>query len=77
MVIYTSSDHEYAEVVMGQIEKVGKYFDFLLCDSHLVLKGGKVEKDFGRLGRDPRKMIVLDTKKPEGRRFWANYIEVS
>ena len=50
--------------MVKQIEKVGRFFDYILCESHLVLREGKLVKDFMRLGRDQRKMIVIDCVPP-------------
>ena len=55
--------------MVKQIEKVG--------ESHLILKDGSLVKDFARLGRDQRKMVIVDCNRPENKSFLMNYIDIS
>jgi hypothetical protein len=38
---------------------------------------GKVVKDYGRIGRDSRKMVIVGNARPEGNKFRSNFLEVS
>lgn len=42
-----------------------------------MLEEGKVVKDYGRIGRDPRKMVIVGHARPEGKKFRSNFLEVS
>lgn len=74
IVIYTTASHEYTQIIIRQIEKVGRYFDYCLCEAHLVIEEGKLVKDYGRIGRDKRKMVIVDHVKPTDKQFRTNFL---
>ena len=47
-------------MILKEIEKNKKYFDFNLYKEHLTLYGNKFVKDISKLGRDIKKVIIVD-----------------
>ena len=62
--IFSATPYEYTEKVVKQIEKIGKCFDYVLSESHLVLTEGVWVKDYSKIGRDMKKVVIIDHIKP-------------
>ena len=60
MVIFTVSHEDYANKVIDCIEKKEKYFAYKLYRQHVTFIGGEYFKDLSKIGRDLRKVIVVD-----------------
>jgi len=63
--------------MVAQIEKVGKYFDYILSEAHMTFSEGGLVKDFSRLGRDAKKMVIVDHSKPTIKKFTVNCVEIT
>lgn len=60
IVLFSSLPYEYTKTIVNKIEKIGRYFDFCLCEGHMVPRVGKLVKDYGRLGRDEKRVMIVD-----------------
>ena len=60
LVSFTTETKEYSEMILKEIEKNRKYFDYNLYKDHATLYGDKLIKDISKLGRDIRKIIIVD-----------------
>ena len=77
LVSFTSETKEYSDMILNEIEKNKKYFDYNLYTEHLTLYGNKFVKDITKLGRDIKKVIIVDDD-PENFRFTPeNGIQIS
>lgn len=50
----------YSKIIIEQIEEKRKLFDYNLYREHCILVGRKFEKDISKIGRDMRKIIIVD-----------------
>ena len=60
LVSFTSDTKENSDMILKEIEKNRKYFDYNLYKDHTTLYGNKFIKDINKLGRDIRKIIIID-----------------
>ena len=60
LISFTNASKEYSDVIINQIEKVKKYFDFNFYREHSTLNGNEFVKDISKIGRDIKKMIIVD-----------------
>ena len=60
IVIFTVSTKDYADKVCGCIEKKEKYFDYKLYRQHVTYIGREYYKDLSKLGRDLKKVVIVD-----------------
>ena len=60
LVSFTTETKEYSDIILKEIEKNRKYFDYNLYKDHTTLYGNKFIKDLNKLGRDIRKIIIID-----------------
>jgi len=60
LISFTNESKEYSDMILKEIEKNKKYFDFNLYKEHLTLYGNKFVKDISKLGRDIKKVIIVD-----------------
>ena len=60
IVSYTKLSKEYSNLIINQIERNRKLFDYNLYREHCVLVGNKFVKDISRIGRDMKKIIMVD-----------------
>ena len=63
LISFTNASKEYSDVIINQIEKNRKYFDYNLYREHTVLKGNEFVKDISRIGRDIKKIIIVDNSE--------------
>ena len=60
LISYTNESKEYSEQLLKEIETSRKYFDYNLYKEHNVLIGTKLVKDISKIGRDMKKIIIVD-----------------
>ena len=60
LVSFTTESKEYSDMILKEIEKNKKYFDYNLYKEHCTLFGSKFIKDISKLGRDIKKVIFVD-----------------
>ena len=60
LVSFTAERKENSDMILKEIEKNRKYFDYNLYKDHTTLYGNKFIKDINKLGRDIRKIIIID-----------------
>ena len=63
LIIFTSSLKEYADKIIDIIEKDEKYFSYRLYRDNAVIINNMYYKDLNILGRDLKKIIIIDDKK--------------
>ena len=60
LVSFSSETKEFSDVVLNEIEKNKKFFDYKLYKDHCTLYKNRFVKDISKLGRDIRKVIIVD-----------------
>ena len=60
LVAFSSETREFSDVILNEIEKNKKFFDFKLYKDHCTLYKNRFVKDITKLGRDIRKIIIVD-----------------
>ena len=60
LVSFSLESKEFSDIILNEIEKNKKYFDFNLYKDHATLYGNRFVKDLTKLGRDIRKIIIVD-----------------
>ena len=60
LVSFSLESKEFTDIILNQIEKNKKYFDFNLYKEHATLHGNRFIKDISKLGRDLRRVIIVD-----------------
>ena len=60
LISYTNESKEYSEQLLKEIESSRKYFDYNLYKEHNVLIGNNLVKDISKIGRDMKKIIIVD-----------------
>ena len=60
LVAFSSETKEFSDVILNEIEKNKKFFDFKLYKDHCTLYKNRFVKDITKLGRDIRKIIIVD-----------------
>ena len=63
LIVFTNASKEYSEVIISQIEKNKIYFDYKFYREHTVLIGNEFIKDISRIGRDIKKIIIVDNSE--------------
>ena len=63
LISFTSASREYADPIIKEIEKNKKYFDYCFYREHCVVYGNNFVKDISRIGRDIKKMIIVDNNE--------------
>jgi TFIIF-interacting CTD phosphatase-like protein len=76
IVLFSCLSYEYTKAIVNQVERIGRYFDFCLCETHMVPQNGKLIKDYGRVGRDEKRMVIVDYVFPTDKRWLKNFIKV-
>ena len=77
LVSFTTETKEYSEMILKEIEKNRKYFDYNLYKDHATLYGNKLIKDINKLGRDIRKVIIVDDDPSNFKLNPENGIQIS
>ena len=60
LISFTNESKEYSEQLCKEIESSRKYFDYNLYREHNILMGNNFIKDISRIGRDMKKIIIVD-----------------
>ena len=60
LISYTNESKEYSEQLLKEIESSRKYFDYNLYKEHNVLIDNNFVKDISKIGRDMKKIIIVD-----------------
>ena len=63
IISFTSATREYADVIINEIEKSRKYFDHKFYREHTVIYKDTFVKDISRIGRDMKKIIIIDNNE--------------
>ena len=63
IISFTTSNKKYSETLIKQIEMGRKIFDYNLYRDHTVLYGNEFIKDISRIGRDIKKIIIVDDEE--------------
>ena len=63
IISFTSATHEYADVIINEIEKNRKFFDHKFYREHTVIYKDTFVKDISRIGRDMKKIIIIDNNE--------------
>ena len=77
LISFTTETKEYSDMILNEIEKNKKYFDYNLNTEHLTLYGNKFVKDITKLGRDIKKVIIVDDDPDNFRLNPENGIQIS
>ena len=60
IISFTNGAKSYSDSIIKQIEARNKYFDYNLYREHSFLYGKEFVKDISRIGRDMRKILIVD-----------------
>ena len=60
LISFTNESKEYSDSLLQEIETNKKYFDYNLYKEHNTLKDNKLVKDISKIGRDMKKIIIVD-----------------
>jgi len=60
LISFTSESKEYSQQIIQQIEENRKYFDYNLYREHNTLIGSDLVKDISKIGRDLKRIIIVD-----------------
>ena len=60
IIAYTKLSKEYSDLIIQHIENNRQLFDYNLYREHCALIGNKFIKDISRIGRDMKKIIMVD-----------------
>ncbi len=63
LIVFTTGIKEYADQIINFIEKDEKYFSYRLYRDNAVIINNMYYKDLNILGRDLKKIIIIDDKK--------------
>ena len=63
IISFTSATKEYANVIINEIEKKRKFFDYNFYREHTVIYKDTFVKDISRIGRDIKKIIIIDNNE--------------
>ena len=63
IISFTSATKEYADVIIDEIEKKRKFFDHKFYREHTVIYKDTFVKDISRIGRDIKKIIIIDNNE--------------
>jgi Dullard-like phosphatase family protein len=74
LIIFTSATNDYAEPIIEVIERDNKYFDYILCRQHTIVVNNDFVKDISLIGRDLKKMIIVDNMQQNFRNQKENGI---
>ena len=74
IIAYTKLSKEYSELIIQHIENNRKIFDYNLYREHCVLIGNRFVKDISRIGRDMKKIIMVDDVPENLERYHENGI---
>ena len=74
IISFTKLSKEYSDIIIKEIEGNKKLFDYNMCRDHCSLVGRKFIKDISRIGRDLKKIIMVDDLEDNLRLYVNNGI---
>ena len=63
IISFTSASKEYADVIINEIEKKRKFFDYKFYREHCTIYKDTFVKDISKIGRDLEKIIIVDNNE--------------
>ena len=63
IISFTSASREYADVIINEIEKKRKFFDYKFYREHCTIYKDTFVKDISKIGRDLQKIIIVDNNE--------------
>ena len=60
LISFTNESKYFSDSIIKQIEEKNKYFDYNLYREHLAFNGKEFIKDISKIGRDIKKIIIVD-----------------
>lgn len=63
IISFTSATREYSDAIINEIEKNKTFFDYKFYREHTVIYKDTFVKDISRIGRDIKKMIIIDNNE--------------
>ena len=76
LITFTSASKEYAQPIINEIELKNKYFDYNFFREHSIIYGNDFVKDISRIGRDMKKIIIIDNMRENFRLNLENGIKI-
>ena len=76
LMTFTSASKEYAQPIINEIESKTKYFDYNFFREHSIIYGNDFVKDISRIGRDMKKIIIIDNMEENFRLNIKNGIKI-
>ena len=76
LITFTSASKEYAQPIIREIELKTKYFDYNFFREHSIICGNDFVKDISRIGRDMKKIIIIDNMEENFRLNKKNGIKI-
>ena len=76
LITFTSASKEYAQPIINEIELNSKYFDYTFFREHSVISGNDFVKDISRIGRDMKRIIIVDNMEQNFRLNKKNGIKI-
>ena len=76
LMTFTSASKEYAQPIINEIESKNKYFEFNFFREHSIIFGNDFVKDISRIGRDMKKIIIIDNMEENFRLNKKNGIKI-
>ena len=76
LITFTSASKEYALPIINEIELKNKYFDYTFFREHSVISGNDFVKDISRIGRDMKRIIIVDNMEQNFRLNKRNGIKI-
>ena len=76
LITFTSASREYAQPIINEIELKNKYFDYTFFREHSVISGNDFVKDISRIGRDMKRIIIVDNMEQNFRLNKNNGIKI-
>ena len=76
LITFTSASKEYAQPIIKEIESKNKYFDYNFFREHSIIFGNDFVKDISRIGRDMKKIIIIDNMEENFRLNKKNGIKI-
>ena len=77
LITFTSASKEYAQPIINEIELKDKYFDYNFFREHSIICGNDFVKDISRIGRDMKKIIIVDNMSENFRLNLENGIKIA
>ena len=60
LISFTNESKEYSDMLLNEIESNRKYFDYNFYRDHNISIGNSLVKDISKIGRDMKKIIIVD-----------------